>query len=162
MEYFVRSGDRIAVAVVALSLVVLGGGGCQSLTAPSSASFASVKIGGQTVEQVQATALKVFQDEGYRAAASSDGLLFEREGSRWEEIAQGSNIDNRKVINRVRAQIVDLGGGVCRLQCTAYVVRDAGTGVEDEIKLPPWKSGYYQNLLDKVPQRLSPVQIIQK
>lgn len=156
-----RSGNRSADWVVALSLLMLGGLGCQSLTAPSSVSFASVKIGGHTVDEVQAAAIKVFQNEGYRAMSSSDGLVFEREGSRWEEVAYGSNVGADKVVNRVRVQVVDLGGGVCRLQCTPYVVRDAGTGVEDEVKLPFRKSGYYKDLLGKTVQRLTPVQVIQ-
>ena len=154
------SSSRLAKAGFTAFLVCLAG--CQSLTTPASVGFASVKIGGQTVEQVQATTVKVFQNEGYRAAESPDGFVFEREGSRWEEVAYGSNIGDGKVINRVRAQIVDLGGGVCRLQCTAYVVRDAGTGVEDELQMPRRKNGYYKGLLDQVVQRLTSVLVIQK
>lgn len=157
-----RNGNRLAGLVVALSLVMLGGWGCQSLTAPSSASFASVKISGQGIEQVQTATIKVFENEGYTTELSPDGLLFEREGSQWEEIAWGSNVGDGQVINRVKAQVVELGGGVCRLQCAAYVVRDAGTGVEDEVKLRRPRRGYYQGLLDQVVQKLTPVQVIQK
>lgn len=160
MGRLMRGRNRFTDLAAALSLVMLGGLGCQSLSAPDSASFASVKIGGHTVEEVQATVVKIFQSEGYRATTSADGLLFEREGSRWEEIAYGSNVGNSKVINRVRAQVVELGGGVCRLQCTAYVVRDAATSIEDEVQLLRPRRGYYQGLLDQVVQNLTPVQVI--
>ena len=152
---FMSNVSRVVGATLAVSLSALGGWGCQSLTAPAGAGFASVKIGGKTVEQIHAATVSGFQNEGYRAELGTDGLVFEREGSRWDEIAYGSNLGRDKLLNRVRAQVVDLGNGTCRLQCTAYAVRCAGPRIEDETKLPHRRSGYYQGLLEQVAQKLS-------
>ena len=157
-----RGVDGRMLLLTWLCLAGWCGLGCQSMGGPASAGFASVKIGGQPVDQVEATTVKVFQNEGYRAASSSDGFVFEREGSRWQQIAYGSNLDDDKVIERVYAQVVDLGGEVNRLQCTAYVVRNSGSGLEDEVRLPKLRSGYYQDLLDKVVLELTPAPILRE
>jgi len=148
------------VLVAWLCLLGWCGVGCQSLNAPASAGFASVKIAGKSLEQVKATAVKVFEGEGYQAMSSDEGFVFEREGSRWQQIAYGSNLDDDKVIERVYAQVVSLGGEVHRLQCTVYVVRNSGSGLEDEVRLPKLRSGYYQDLLDKVVLELTPAPIL--
>jgi len=151
-----HSGTRIATALLALS-VVLGGWGCQSLTSPASARFASVKIGGHTLDEVRATTITVFENDGYQTVTEGAELVFEREGSQWDQVAYGDNIGDGTVVNRVRAQVIDLGGGVCRVQCTAYVVRDAGSSTEDEVRLHAPRSGHYRDLLDQVVQRLTVV-----
>lgn len=144
---------------VAMSLVVLGGWGCQSLTAPASESFASVKIGGHTRQEVTAATIKVFEKNGYETAGAGPDIVFEREGSKWDQIAFGDNVGGGTVINRVRAQVVDLGGGVCRVQCLAYVVRDPGSMVEDEVRLRARRSGPYREMLDEVVRGLTPLKV---
>lgn len=56
------------------------------------------------------------------------------------------------MLNRVRASILPLTSGLSRLQCQAFIVRDAGViGMEDEIRLyyaPRAKP--YKQLLRKV------------
>jgi hypothetical protein len=56
---------------------------------------------------------------------------------------------------RVRAQLVDLGTGSSRLQCQAYMVRNASDSFfEDESALLNIRSVPYQSLLNKVAARL--------
>jgi len=131
--------------------------GCQSLTVPASATFASVKISGHTPQEVMAETVKVFENEGYRTISSTEQeTVFEREGTRWDQIAYGDHVGkDQAVVSRVKAEIVDLGGGVYRLQCNAYMVSDVGTTFEDEEKVGALRRGAYRALLDKVIQRLT-------
>jgi hypothetical protein len=56
---------------------------------------------------------------------------------------------------RVRTEIVTLNAEKKRLQCQAYVVKNAGDSFfEDEQRLTNIRSRPYQNLLDKVADKL--------
>jgi hypothetical protein len=85
-------------------------------------------------------------------------MVFEKEGTRGQSLAYGGVADTyygSTTVVRVRAQLVDLGAGSTRLQCKAYMVRDANDSFfEDESGLLNIRSGPYQNLLDKVAKRL--------
>ncbi len=59
-----------------------------------------------------------------------------------------------KTLVRVKAEIVGIGGGSHRLQCQAYMVRDAGDSFfEEEQKLTSLRSRPYQSLLNKVAKK---------
>jgi hypothetical protein len=133
-------------------------GGC-SLGKPASASFASVVIANRSIDQIQQAATMVFQGDGYRAVpGSGDTMVFEKEGSRANNLAQNGLVDTHygaQTIIRVRTDIVDLGGGSFRLQCQTFMVRNAGDSFfEDEHRLANIRSGPYQKLLDEVASRL--------
>jgi hypothetical protein len=56
---------------------------------------------------------------------------------------------------RVKVDIVSLSGDSQRLQCQAYIVRNAGDSFfEDEQRLANIRSGPYQSLLNKVAKQL--------
>jgi hypothetical protein len=56
---------------------------------------------------------------------------------------------------RVRARVVDLGGGKRRLQCQAYMVSGAGDSFfEEEHRLANLRSRPYQNILNEIAKRL--------
>ena len=58
-------------------------------------------------------------------------------------------------MNRVRVEIVPLSGGSSyRVQCQAYIVRDAGALLEDEVRLTNIRRAPYQSLLNKVKKQL--------
>lgn len=144
--------------ICAASVLWFGGSGCQSLTGPASASFASVKIGGHTPQEVAAVTIKVFENEGYKTVFAGSDLVFEQEGSQWDQTAY--SLGGGPVVNRVKAQVVELGGGVCRVQCIAYIVRSAGTSYEDAVRLPPRRSGPYRAMLNEVMKRMTDVTIV--
>lgn len=127
---------------------------------PASASFASVVITNQSVEVIQDTTMLVFGEAGYKANRAADGtMIFEREGSRGDQILYGGlggAAYGGAVTVRVRAEIVELvAQDARRLQCTAYVVNNAGDGIfEDKQKLANFRSGPYQKLLDEVALKL--------
>ena len=136
----------LAIATVVLQV------SCASLSQPMSASFASVVIRSGTAQQVREETIKVFTAQGWHSVQESgDEMVFEREGSKWDHIAYGSNVLNTPILNRVRASIVPVTDGSLRLQCQAYVVRDSGNfSQDDEIKLRSPRAGPFQELLDKV------------
>ena len=87
----------------------LFGAGCH-LGQPASASFASVVIGGKSGAQIRDAALAVFRENGFRAHASGQQLVFEREGSRANTVAYDGLVGAQAgavTIIRVRA---DTGG----------------------------------------------------
>lgn len=133
--------------------------GCRNLDKPVSASFASVNISGKTPQQIHETTIKVFQAEGYAGGSfSQTELRFQREGTRGETMAYGGLGDSyygNSVAIRVKATLVDLGAGTYRLQCQAYMVRDASDSFfEESNALPARKGRPYQKLLDKVAEQL--------
>jgi hypothetical protein len=150
---------RFAILAVCFAFTTLVVTGCRSWGKPASASFASVNIAGHTVEEIQDETVAVFQANCYRAYRKSDGtLVFDKEGSKMNQMAYsglaGAHYGER-IIERVRAEVVDMGGGSHRLQCHAYMVRDPGDGIfEDEIRLLDYRGAPYQKLLEKAADRL--------
>jgi len=143
-------------ALLCLLIWMLGGSGCNSTHVPASASFASTTISGNTPGQIRDAAIVVFEEDGYRVAQYDPGaLIFEKEGSRMNEIAYGNWLGDIPVWVRVKGSVVPLGEMTYRLQCQAYMVRDRGTGAEEEVALSHLHKGSYQKLLDKVAQRLA-------
>jgi len=144
-----------------VALFVLGtlvGAGCRT-SEPTSASFASVVIPGKTPEEICKTTAAVFQEDGYQAAVVTPGkMVFQKEGSQGQSLAYGGVVDTHYgavTLVRVRAQLVDLGAKGYRLQAKAYMVRNANDSfMEDESALLNIRSRPYQNLLDKVAERL--------
>lgn len=149
---------KILLNVVGILALTLVGTGCHSMSGPASASFASVTISGKSLEQIRDTTAAVFQADGYRASASGQQFLFEKEGTLSNTRAHDGFIaaqGGASTIVRVRAEVVDLGGGTRRLQCHAFMVKSAGDSFfEEEHKVANIRSRPYQNLLDEVAKRL--------
>jgi hypothetical protein len=144
--------------LLTLLCAALVSGGC-SLGKPASASFASVVIANRSVEEIQRTAMSVFQGDGYSAIpGSGNTLVFEKEGTRADSLAYNGVVDTHygaQTVVRFRTDIVDLGGGSLRLQGQAFMVRNANDAFfEDENRLSNFRSGPYQKLLDEVAKRL--------
>ena len=152
-----RKIQWIAVVIPMLVMTALLVG-CR-LGQPAGASFASVVIKGKTPEEICKTTAAVFQEEGYRTRALAPSqMVFEREGTAGQSLAYGGVADTyygSTTIVRVKAELVDLGGGNSRLQCQAYMVRNANDSFfQDESRLVNARRLPYQNLLDKVAKRL--------
>lgn len=137
-----------------LALLVTGCGA----TKPASASFASVIIRDVMPEDITKATVAVFQEDGYSASAADGQLIFDKEASRMTNVAYEGLVGSHygaKTVVRVKVSLVDLGAGAHRLQCQAYVVKDAGDAFfSEEQKLANVRSRPYQNLLDEVASRL--------
>lgn len=135
----------------------LFGAGCH-LGQPASASFASVTISGKSAAEIRDATVAVFRQDGYRASAAGQQLIFEREGSRANTISRDGLVAAQAgaaTLVRVRVELVDLGSGSYRLQCQAYMVSSAGDAFfEDEHRLANFRSEPYQDLLDEVAKQL--------
>ena len=151
---------RLTARIVLISVLLATGSpaliGCKSVDRPASASFASVRIEGHTPEQIQAATVVVFQIAEYTAAdVRRSEMVFEREGSRWDQIAYGSWVNDASVWNRVRVSMVPLAADTFRLQCQAFKVRNKGDPLtEEEVRIGNSHRKHYQALLDKVVERL--------
>lgn len=150
----------LAAAVVLAGMVLaLSITGCGSLSGPGSASFASVTIHDHSADEIAASTIGVFKADGYNGGSSGSGqLVFEKEASRATTLSRegiAATQSGARTINRVRVEIVSLGGGACRLQCKAYMVTGGGDAFfQDEVPLANIRSGPYQSLLNKVAQEL--------
>jgi hypothetical protein len=152
-----KPGAGIA-SLLLVVLLALAGPGC-GITKPSGASFASVTINGHTPEEIARATVRVFEEDGYRGGSMpGHPMVFQKEGSRMSDIAYGGVADTfygAKTMVRVKVDIVRLGEASHRLQCQAYMVRDAGDSFfEDEQKLANIRSGPYRSLLNKVARQL--------
>ena len=132
--------------------------GCGSLSGPGSASFASVTIHKHTMAEIRDTTEKVFREEGYAGGLSGNQMVFDREASRMSTISRDGLVaaqSGAQTIERVRVELVDLGGGSFRLQCQAYMVSGAGDAFfAEEHRLANVRSGPYRSLLNKVEKQL--------
>lgn len=153
---------KLTKSLVCHSLLLCGllSTGCRSMSGPGSASFASVVIQNRSVTEVQAATQQVFGENGYWGGVSRTGqMVFETEGSRANTLARdglAATQAGARTLVRVRADVVDLGGGSHRLQCQAFMVSGAGDSFfEEEHPLRNIRSRPYQNLLDEVARRLN-------
>ncbi|MCL4787690.1 MAG: hypothetical protein KJ070_12995 [Verrucomicrobia bacterium] len=148
----------VTTSALAVVLLALAGFGCGA-TKPSGASFASVLIKSRMAQEIANVTAQVFQQEGY-VGGSMKGhpMVFQKEGSRMTDIAYQGIVDTHYgagTVVRVKVDIVSAGADAHRLQCQAYVVRNAGDGfLEEEQRLAKIRSGPYQALLNKVADRL--------
>jgi hypothetical protein len=136
----------------------LAGFGCSSMNKPVTASFASVTISGKSAAEIRDTTVAVFRENEYQVFASSQELVFEKEGSKLNSISRDGLVGSHYgavTIIRVRVALVDLGNGKQRLQCQASMVSGVGDAFsEEEHRLANFRSGPYQDLLDEVAKRL--------
>jgi hypothetical protein len=140
-------------------LLALALAGCKSASGPGSASFASVTIKNHTPAEIHAAAGEVFREDGYAGAQTApDRMLFEKEASRLASLSRDGLVATQggaRTIERVRTELVDLGGGTYRLQCQAFMVSGAGDSFfENEVAKTHLRAGPYRSLMNKVAKKL--------
>jgi len=141
------------------ALIALVGVGCKSLSGPASASFASVIIHNHSADEIRGTTAQVFREAGYAGgSAGPTQMVFNKEASRMTTISRDGLVaaqEGAQTIERVRAELVDLGGNSYRLQCQAYLVSGGSDPFfQDEVALTHVRSGPYRSLLNKVASQL--------
>ena len=151
MKYLPSVTATLLLGLIAVTLT-----GCSSMEKPGSGAFASVVISGHTTEQIRAAALLEFEQDGYIPAdIKSPQMVFEKEGSRWDQVAYGGWM-TKNVWIRVRVWLVPAANDMQRLQCQAYRVRDKGEPLEsDPAALRHGQNKPYQALLDRIAARLA-------
>jgi hypothetical protein len=138
-------------------LLMLAGTGCGTVN-PSAAKFASVTIQNKSRDKIIATAVKVFDAEGFVGGWKGSGLVFEKESSAGTSLSReglASTYYGAHTVDRVVMEIVRLSASSYKLQCQAYVVRNAGDSFfEDAAPVSRMRSGPYRELLEKIAQQL--------
>ena len=141
--------------LISILLVELFCFGCKSPHRASSA-FASIEIRGNTPGQIHDVATAVFLDNGYQLAKPGlTSFVFEKKASKLSNITYGNWTGDSPVLVRVKLSIVPVAEADFILECDAFMVRDAGSGLlEDETHVSRLHKGPYQKLLDNVATRL--------
>ena len=150
---------HIAPLACGICLWLMAGAGCGSLGGPASASFASVTIEKHSLAEVASATAKVFAADGYRGGMSgASTMVFDKEASRATTLSREGVVDTHygaQTVNRVKVEIVAVGETGYRVQCKAYVVRNAGDSIlQEEVPLANFRSLPYQSLLTKVKKEL--------
>jgi hypothetical protein len=140
-------------AVATLMIVV----GCSSARSSGSASHGGVTIRGHDIAEVVVTTREVFQEHDFRLArAETDRMIFERPGSKAEQVKYGS-FGSTTVTIRAKVDVQDMGADTFFLRCDVFSVRDAGQSVlEDETRLILISAKSYQAIMDEIAARLPP------
>jgi hypothetical protein len=140
-------------------LLALALAGCKSPSGPGSASFASAIIKNHTPAEIHAAAADVFREDGFAAfQVAPDRMVFEKEASRLASLSRDGLVATQggaRTIERVRTELVDLGGGTYRLQCQAFMVSGAGDSFfENEVAKTHMRAGPYRSLMNKIGKKL--------
>jgi len=129
--------------------------GCASLQSPTSGSHAAVTITGHGVTEVVLTTREVFAAHGFTLArAEPDRMIFERPGTKGEQVKYGS-FGSSAVVVRAKVDLQEMGPESFFLRCNVFTVRDAGQSVlEDETRMMLMSAKSYQAMLDEVKAQL--------
>jgi len=154
----VHGKQFISAGILMVALAGLAGNGCSTVKAVYTGHLASVDIGGgHTREKIVTEVVSVFRGEGFAHASSGSTLVFQRRATEIEKLAYGSNVGNGHVVKRAQVRVLLRRGGVYRLECDVFMVRDAGQRHEDKVRLKAPRSGPYQKMLDTVVEQLTPL-----
>jgi len=149
-----RPGSVLAW-IAALATIALLGPGCQSAHKEDSASFASVEIHDRSLKEIMETTRAVFVENGYHSVAPSQDLVFEKQGSRMNQLAWGGLMGDDKVAIRVDAEVVLVSETAYRLQCKVKMVRNAADPFfEEDVRFKNFRSKPFQAMLNEVARRL--------
>ncbi|HEY5910930.1 MAG TPA: hypothetical protein VJA21_10045 [Verrucomicrobiae bacterium] len=154
MRYLLARGAAIWFGLVTTS--------CHTPNTPARTEAAAsgtgaVQIRGVTPGQISQAAAEIFQKHGYTPGGKRTGpLVFEKEASKWSNLAYGNWTGGIPIWIRVRLAILPAGEAEHTLQCRAFRVRDKGGATEEELKISKLDSGPYRKLLEEIASRFQP------
>ncbi len=132
--------------------------GCQSPHGQhaGSSSLASVMITGKSAEAIQQATMAVFTEDSYRlAGVNGNMIVFEKAGSRANDLAYGGLLVQQPVTIRVKVIMEVLSPTTDLLKLDAFMVTNAGDSFfADEIPVHKPRRGPYQAYLNKIKKRL--------
>jgi hypothetical protein len=142
----------IQTARLGLLLLCFAVSGCKSTDAAKQGSQEAVVIKDHTEEEVRRTTIEVFGLNGYR---QSDGLNFEKQGTKWDTVKYGG-LGGTPVWIKMSAKLTKQAEGYVILGCDTYVIEDRDDPLmREERKLPFGKRSDCKKILDQIKQRLS-------
>jgi hypothetical protein len=153
----VRAGGSVLSLVIASGLLLSTGCSSSSSKKSENPRFASVEILKNTPGQIDEMVVQVFRAHGYETDRKKwPHSVFEKKASRFSVLEYGTWGDDTPLTDRVRVSILPVGDETFMLQCQAFMVKDRGMALEEEVKLGHRASKPYQELLDEVAHRLNP------
>lgn len=137
-----------------VGLLVVGGG-CASSHSTGAKSRAALTIKGHPIADIILTTRQVFEDHDFQfMSAANDQMVFDRPGTRMEQVSYGS-FGSEGLVIRVKVDLQELAEDQMYLRCDVFSVRDPGAAVlEDETRLVLARVKPYQELLEEVQARL--------
>jgi hypothetical protein len=142
---------------VALALLGVGMGcGCQSFKNPPDNSLASVTITNRSTSEISGAIQKVFESHYFQGGPiGPDHFVYERPGSRMNDLAYGSYLFKEKVTVRVTLDMRPIYGNQVLLSCNAALIEDADDPVfKDTHHIRSLQKWPYQDLLKDIKQQL--------
>jgi hypothetical protein len=151
----VPAGWHAGAGVLGLLSLLVWLVGCESTGSSTNNSHAALTIEGHSLTDVVVTTREVFQDRDYRlVGAETDRMIFERQGTRGEQVKYGS-FGSSAVVMRVKVDLQEMGPESIFLRCNVYSVRDAGESVlEDETRILLARGKTFQDILEEIQTRL--------
>jgi hypothetical protein len=132
--------------------------GCQSPHGQNagSSSLASVMITSKSAAEIQQATTAVFTEDSYRlAGVNGNMMVFEKAGSRANDLAYGGVLAQQPVTIRVKVVMEVLSPTTDLLKLDAFMVTNAGDSFfGDEIPVHKPRRGPYQAYLNKIKKRL--------
>ncbi len=137
-----------------LCIAGLLAGGCKNTDKPETAQFASVEIHGRSPQQIRAVTADVMREHGYKVSTGNlSTIVFEKEGTTMNNIAYG-NWMGGGIATRAKINFVPVTDDVFRIECHAFLVRNKGEVLEEEVTVKGIHSGQYQKMLKEIARRL--------
>ena len=134
--------------------------GCKTTHSEANpAEFVSVFITGKSPQQIASATTKAFHAEGYSGGQERSGqLVFDKRASAGTTFIYEGMVaagEGNHTVYRARVDIVPMDDGAHRLQCQAYIVKNAGDSVfEDQIPMRRASGPIYQDILKKAARQL--------
>ena len=132
--------------------------GCQSPHGQNagSSSLASVIIKNKSAGEIQKATTDVFLEDSYRlAGVSGNMMVFEKPGSRANDLAYGGLLAQQPVTIRINIVMEVLSPTADILKLDAFMVTNAGDSFfAEEIPVHKPRKGPYQAYLNKIKRRL--------
>ena len=150
-----RLRTRSVAALIAVMAAALLGAGCQSTSNQDAVHFAFVEIHNRSLKEIMETTRAVFVEKGFHSVPPSEDIVFEKQGSRMNQLTWGGWLGDDKVAVRVEGEVVTLSETSYRLQCKVKMVHNAGDPFfEEDVRFKHFKSKPFQAILDEVARRL--------
>ncbi len=136
-------------------LVMLAG--CQNFNKPPDNNLASITVTNRTLAQVSTAVRTVFESHYFKGGPAGTGLfIYERPGSRMNNLAYGSYFFEEKVTVKVTVNVEPIYGGQFLVSCDAKLIEDAGDPVfKDSHHVRELQKWPYQQLLNDIKTQLN-------
>ena len=143
--------------LAALGLLMAAiGCGCQSFNSPPDNNLASVTITNRSMSEISGAIQKVFESHYFQGGPiGPDRFIYERPGSRMNDLAYGSYMFKENVTVRVTLNLQPVYGNQILLSCNAALIEDAADPVfKDTHHVRSLQKWPYQDLLKDIKQQL--------